>query len=187
MVLFLAACNPAPPTTPVPTRRGDAVLVNPDQIEPPEAFCDHWTPADQAQPFPWPPLDAGVPPQTSSWKWVNVWATWCAPCIEEMPRLAQWQKDLAKQGAPFDLVLVSVDEQAALVSRFLESHPDFPPSLRMTDPAALQLWMGGLGLDAGAAIPIHAFVDPEGRLRCVRTGSLAHHHLGSVRTILTGG
>jgi thiol-disulfide isomerase/thioredoxin len=185
----LAACasDPVETAPPARSRRGDVVLVNPDEVEPPEAFCDHWTPADQAGPFPWPPLDGPAPAANGRWTWVNVWATWCGPCVEEMPRLVQWQKDLAREGVSYDLTLVSVDEQASVMSRFLEGHDGWPPSMRMTDPAALQGWMTGLGLDAGAAIPIQAFADPEGRLRCVRTGSLAHHHLGSVRKILTGG
>src|SRR5690606_2801471 len=38
---------------------------------------------------------------------LNLWATWCAPCREEMPALDRLQSDLASQ--QFQVVAVSVD------------------------------------------------------------------------------
>ncbi len=38
---------------------------------------------------------------------VNFWATWCAPCIHEMPSLDQLQADLADEG--LQVVAISVD------------------------------------------------------------------------------
>jgi thiol-disulfide isomerase/thioredoxin len=39
---------------------------------------------------------------------VNLWATWCAPCVAEMPTLAKLQK--AFEGRPVKVVAVSVDD-----------------------------------------------------------------------------
>jgi thiol-disulfide isomerase/thioredoxin len=41
---------------------------------------------------------------------VNLWATWCPPCVKEMPTLAQLQKDFA--GQKFRVVAISVDRLA---------------------------------------------------------------------------
>lgn len=41
---------------------------------------------------------------------VNLWATWCAPCVTEMPILAALQTDFA--GKDFVVVAVSVDRQS---------------------------------------------------------------------------
>lgn len=40
---------------------------------------------------------------------VNLWATWCAPCVKEMPTLATLKRRYA--GKPFDVVAISVDSQ----------------------------------------------------------------------------
>lgn len=41
---------------------------------------------------------------------VNFWATWCRPCLKEMPELIALQEKYAGQG--FDLLVVSLDEPA---------------------------------------------------------------------------
>jgi thiol-disulfide isomerase/thioredoxin len=40
---------------------------------------------------------------------VNFWATWCAPCVAEMPALDRLQKELG--GGDFEVVAVSVDRE----------------------------------------------------------------------------
>jgi thiol-disulfide isomerase/thioredoxin len=50
---------------------------------------------------------------------VNLWATWCAPCREEMPALDQLQRELG--GPDFEVVAVSIDTQQPEKARaFLE-------------------------------------------------------------------
>lgn len=46
---------------------------------------------------------------------LNIWATWCAPCREEMPALDRLQ---AKLGGPgFEVVALSIDQQGPQVVR----------------------------------------------------------------------
>ena len=49
---------------------------------------------------------------------VNFWATWCAPCEQEMPAMQRLYAQLAPRG--FELVAISVDEDAEDVARFRE-------------------------------------------------------------------
>ena len=44
-----------------------------------------------------------------------------------------------------------------------------------------------LGLDRGAAIPIHVFVDPQQRVRCVRVGAVSEPDYKTVEHLLQGG
>lgn len=49
---------------------------------------------------------------------LNYWATWCAPCVEEMPSLERLQTRLG--GAEFTIAAVSVDRQGlSIVEPFL--------------------------------------------------------------------
>src|SRR5437879_5846831 len=48
---------------------------------------------------------------------LNFWATWCPPCIEEIPSLDRFQRTLANSGV---VVLgVSVDKDEKIYKRFL--------------------------------------------------------------------
>ncbi len=58
---------------------------------------------------------------------VNFWATWCSPCLKEIPVLLELEDELAEQG--FTLLAVSLDDAdsgAAVVVPFLNRwFPDF--------------------------------------------------------------
>ena len=56
---------------------------------------------------------------------VNFWATWCRPCLEEIPALMQLQAELGERG--FDLVAVSLDDPGAgSIEPFLDKwFPEF--------------------------------------------------------------
>jgi cytochrome c biogenesis protein CcmG, thiol:disulfide interchange protein DsbE len=49
---------------------------------------------------------------------LNFWASWCAPCLEELPSLEQLQRDMPQ----VQIVAVSTDDDAAAYQRFLKEH-----------------------------------------------------------------
>ncbi|MGZ4812575.1 MAG: peroxiredoxin family protein [Terriglobales bacterium] len=51
---------------------------------------------------------------------LNFWATWCPPCVEEMPSLVQMQSRLKDKGVTVLAVSVDVDENA--YKKFLRDH-----------------------------------------------------------------
>lgn len=49
---------------------------------------------------------------------LNFWATWCAPCVEELPSLEELQRELPQ----VQIVAVSTDDDGDAYQRFLAEH-----------------------------------------------------------------
>ncbi|MEZ4815859.1 MAG: redoxin domain-containing protein [Bdellovibrionota bacterium] len=65
---------------------------------------------------------------------VNFWATWCPPCVEEMPAMAELASRLKPLGVNF--YFVSVDEKWPTVLKFLEENIiDIPQESLLWDPS----------------------------------------------------
>lgn len=152
----------------------------------PEAFCDIMPEAAAAPRFTMPELDETVEADETKWRWVNLWATWCAPCIEEIPTLVEWEGRYEAAGTPLDLVLLSVDENPEAVQAFRRDYPAVPASARMADPTAVTGWLQSLGMEGGASLPVHILVDPQGRARCLRAGAISDEDYGAVAQLIAG-
>lgn len=87
---------------------------------------------------------------------LNFWATWCAPCLREMPSLDRLQKELG--GETFTVVALSQDRGGRDVAgRFLEKLGlrDLAPYADPTGAAAVALGVTGL--------PTTVLIDVHGR------------------------
>lgn len=190
LCLLAGACagEPAAPAGPAPSRV-DAVAAAPAPVVDLGAFCEARPAAGAAPALTWPALHASTPtaPATGRWTWVNVWATWCGPCIEEMPRLMQWPERLGREGAPVDLVFLSTDTDASAVDRFRQKNAWAPDSLLMADGATAPAWVESLGLGLPTVLPLHLFVDPSGRVVCARSGSIQSDAYPAVKAVVRGG
>jgi cytochrome c biogenesis protein CcmG, thiol:disulfide interchange protein DsbE len=62
---------------------------------------------------------------------LNFWATWCPPCVEEMPSLERLHRTLGPEGLV--VISVSVDEDEATLREFVTKHGVTFPVLR--DPS----------------------------------------------------
>lgn len=182
VLLSLCGCDQAKQTSPAPARVV-AVAAQTDKNAA-EALCDVRFAADKAPSFALPPVE-GSPPETPGARWVNLWATWCPPCIEELPLLTRAVDAMRKDKLDVSLVLLSVDATAETMKRFALSHHEAKASLRLRDPAALEPFLTGIGLDKGATLPVHVLVDAGGKVRCVRTGAIGERDLPTVRALLS--
>lgn len=183
ITLVLLACSgeASKPATPPPSRV-DAVAAAPKKEADPAQFCEE----RPDKPWAWPELD-GPAPEGGKWRWVNVWATWCGPCVEEMPRLAKWEGKLNAEGSAVDVQFLSVDDTAEKVTTFRASNPAIPEGVRMKDAANLSPWLASIGLDDTAVLPIHLFVDPNDKIACVRMGAVNDGEYDVIKKVLAGG
>jgi thiol-disulfide isomerase/thioredoxin len=98
---------------------------------------------------------------------VNFWATWCAPCIEEMPDLQQVQAEYATRGVT--IIGVAIDNAAA-VKRFRDEQNIGLPLL-IAGAAGTEL-VRELGNPSGA-LPYTVLID--------RSGNVVQSKLGRLR------
>lgn len=94
---------------------------------------------------------------------VNVWATWCQPCREEMPDVVRVGKEYRDRG--LRLVLVSADFPEAVgdAARFLADRGvDFPSFIKADVPD--QQFIDGLDPQWSGALPATFVFDGAGRL-----------------------
>jgi thiol-disulfide isomerase/thioredoxin len=119
------------------------------------------------------PPPASLPLGVGKWVWINLWAAWCAPCKEEMPRILGWQEKLRAAGVMIDLSFVSLDDDDRETRRFLEAQP--PSGVRATywlPEAERNGWLGALGLKGSTQLPVQALVAPSGQVACVIQGAV---------------
>jgi thiol-disulfide isomerase/thioredoxin len=183
--LCLAACEGGSAPAPAPeAARVVAVAAVKNQASESD-LCDVLKAPDNAPAFTYPAIEGTASAQAGGWRWINVWATWCPPCIEELPLITRFRSELGTQGTQVTLELLSVDLNAEVVQKFAETHAQAKGSLRVSDPSALESWLVSLGLDAGATLPIHIFVDPAGKVRCARTGAVRESDLPLIKKLVS--
>ena len=117
--------------------------------------------------FTLPPATEGMPGVESADfsdgtpKLLNIWASWCLPCIAEAPQLER----LKDEGAP--IVGVAIRDKPENVARFLEEHGNPYIAIGRDDLSEVQLALGSSG------VPETFVIDGEGRI--------VYQHIGDIR------
>ena len=117
---------------------------------------------------------AGKPESLDKWKGkallVNFWATWCGPCVQEMPELSSLANEEAKAGEQrrFNVIGIGIDSPSAM-SEFATRHNIQYP-----------LYVGGMGgteLSRGfgntnGGLPFTVLIGADGQVRKTYLGKL---------------
>jgi peroxiredoxin len=91
---------------------------------------------------------------------LNFWATWCPPCLKEIPQLAQISIDL--QGKNFILIGISIDQNLAELDRFVKMFP-LPYPILHDDGNLIEkyTWIQGSG---STLVPQSFVIDKDGKV-----------------------
>ena len=109
---------------------------------------------------------------------MNFWASWCGPCLDELPVLDRAQAKFAEKGA---IVLGIAMDDPRRVRAFLAGHPVRYPILlgRMGSPSTSLLWG-----DSGEILPYSVLIGANGQVIATRRGPLDG---ATLQRWLTGG
>jgi thiol-disulfide isomerase/thioredoxin len=97
---------------------------------------------------------------------IDVWASWCPPCIQEIPYLASLQSRYRDR--PFELIALSVDDDGwNALNPFLQTRPEISYTVAVPHPALG--WHVGTLFDLAplgevAVLPTVFLIDRKGRL-----------------------
>jgi len=88
---------------------------------------------------------------------INFWATWCKPCIQEMPTIANVQEKLQNENVIF---LLASNEEAVQIDKFMKKHNYNFRYVHLENMEALNI----------QALPTTLIYNPQGKLKFSETG-----------------
>ena len=102
---------------------------------------------------------------------VNFWATWCPPCVEEMPLLDAFYRENASKG--WQMVGLAADNAKA-VNQFLGKTPvSFPTPLAGLAGIELSRTLGNLS----GALPFTVVLNTQGEIALRQMGKLSNEQI----------
>lgn len=105
---------------------------------------------------------------------VNFWASWCMPCIQEMPGILRLAKEM--QDKPFAVIGVNVGESERRVQAAAKRLDINFPVLLDKDSATFKRW-------GATVLPTAYVMDTSGQIRYVGRGPLEWDHPDIVDTL----
>jgi thiol-disulfide isomerase/thioredoxin len=104
---------------------------------------------------------------------LNFWATWCPPCVEEMPLLDAFFRQNSSNG--WQVIGLAID-QPSLVKRFMSQFPvDYPIALGGMNGSELGRLLG----NAQGGLPFTVVFDAAGNVTLQKLGKLSADEIKS--------
>lgn len=102
---------------------------------------------------------------------LNFWASWCGPCVDEMPALNRARQKFGDDGT---IVLGIAMDEPDRVRAFLATHPvSYPILVGQLEAPSTSLQLG----DKREILPFSVLVDANGRIIATHAGILSHVQL----------
>ncbi|MCG6939431.1 MAG: TlpA family protein disulfide reductase [Gammaproteobacteria bacterium] len=101
---------------------------------------------------------------------LNFWATWCPPCLKEIPDFIELQKTYGDQG--FQIVGIAIDNKESVKEYIKESGMNYPTMLVEVEGIDLAKRYGN---DIGG-LPYTAVINRKGEISSTFTGELNKKH-----------
>jgi thiol-disulfide isomerase/thioredoxin len=108
---------------------------------------------------------------------LNIWATWCVPCVEEFPDLIKLARDLDQKDVSF--VGVSIDEPEDSTSKVLPfiRRQAVPFEILLKSPGHDEQFINALNSNWTGAVPVTFIFDATGKQRRMMAGKQRYDSL----------
>jgi thiol-disulfide isomerase/thioredoxin len=108
---------------------------------------------------------------------VNFWATWCPPCVEEMPLLESFYRENTANG--WQVVGLAIDRPEAVRSFLARLPISYPIGLAAADGQQLSQTLG----NAAAGLPFSVVIGRRGQIQERKIGRASTADLARWRTL----
>ena len=98
---------------------------------------------------------------------LNFWATWCPPCLKEMPDFIQWQQEF--QASDVQFVGIALDDQAAVAAYLQRINVNYPILIAGDEGSVLARQLGNII----NAVPFTVVIDRQGQIVHRQPGELS--------------
>ncbi len=129
------------------------------------------------------PPASRIPADGGRWTWINLFASWCGPCKEEIPRLRGFEQKLASN---LEVAFVSLDDDGRSLTQYLEAQgaAGVRSAYWFQPGKAREGWLASFHLKDPPELPAQVLLDPTGKVRCVVGGAVDDADFARVAAIV---
>jgi thiol-disulfide isomerase/thioredoxin len=143
-------------------------------------------PAEQINPTPLPDFNlpdvSGTQHNISEWQGkiriINFWATWCPPCLKEIPEFISLQEQFAAKGVQF--IGIAIDDQEPVEKYLASTKINYPILIAGVTGITLAQQLG----NSVDAVPFTVVVNQQGQIIHQHPGEFSREQIMAVITPL---